>query len=49
MTRETVDGRAVFLRHTRFGWQVRWGRTAIALCRTWQEALAEILKLYQSA
>ena len=48
MTRSTVDGRPVFMRHTRFGWQVRWGRTAIALCRTWQEALDEIIRLYQA-
>lgn len=49
MTRETVDGRAVYLRHTKYGWQVRWGRTAIALCRTWQEALKEIVNLYAQA
>ncbi len=46
MTRETVDGRAVSLRRTKTGWAVRWGRTVIANCRTWQEAVQNIIALY---
>lgn len=45
MTIETVDGRAVFLRRSGNSWQVRWGKTIIASCRTWQEAVDEIMKL----
>lgn len=47
MTRETVDGRPVYLCRRPGGWAVKWGRTQIGSYPTWQEALAEIMKLYE--
>ena len=49
MVRETADGRPVFLKRTRFGYVVKWGWTVVARCSDWQEALREILEIYEVA
>ena len=43
---ELVDGRPVFLRRTRRGWAVVWGRTVIGHYADLQDALREICGLY---
>ena len=48
MTRDTVDGRPVFLSRTRTGWAVKWGRTTVAHFRSWRAALDEIIRMYQA-
>lgn len=47
MTKDTAGGRPVFLRRTRFGYVVKWGRTVVARCADWHEALREIVSLYE--
>lgn len=47
MTRTTAAGRPVFLKRIKSGWAVRWGRTVIVRCGTWQDALWEIMKLFE--
>lgn len=47
MTRKTVQGRPVFLKKLKSGWAVRWGRTVIVRCDTWQGALFEIMRLFE--
>lgn len=46
MIRETVDGRTVSLRRANGVYTVRWGRTVVAVCDTWREAMREILDLF---
>ena len=47
MTRETVDGKAIFLRRTRHGYVVKWGRTAISFHKNPMEAVKEIIGLFR--
>ena len=47
MTRETVDGRAVFIRRTRHGWVVKWGRTAISFHKDPIEAVRQVIGLFE--
>ena len=47
MIRETAGGRPVYLRRTRFGYVVKWGRTVIVRCADWKEALQEIVALFE--
>lgn len=46
MIRETVDGRPIYLSRGAEGWLVKWGRTVVAVCSTWREAMREILDLF---
>lgn len=48
MIRETAGGRPVYLKRTRFGYVVKWGRTVIVRCDDWKEALREILSIYEA-
>jgi hypothetical protein len=47
MATEIVDGRPVFLRRTREGWAVKWGRTVIGVYPTWKDAVTEIMELFK--
>lgn len=46
MTVETVEGRPVFLRKTKRGWQVKWGWTIIGHYNDIQNALKDICELF---
>ena len=46
MVRETVDGKAIFLKRTKRGYVVKWGRTAISFHKNPIEAVMEIIKLF---
>lgn len=47
MAKELVDGRPVFLRKTKTGWTVKWGWTIIGHYTDIQDALKEIIELYE--
>lgn len=47
MIRETVEGRPVFLRRTRDGWAVKWGRTIISNHSDPIQAVKEIIELFR--
>lgn len=44
--KELVEGLPVYLRRTKTGWAVRWGRTLIGHYAELQDALREICDLY---
>lgn len=46
MVRETIDGKAIFLKRTRRGYVVKWGRTAIGFHTDPIEAVMQIIKLF---
>lgn len=46
MKKETVEGLPVFLRRTKHGYLVKWGRTVIARHSSLEAALHEIAELF---
>ena len=46
MVRETVGGRSVYLRRTKHGYVVKWGRTAISFHKNPLDAVREIMNLF---